>query len=249
MNNTTNLDALKLNTHSIYHSDDNRIICAINLLHFAETQFKSSFLVQNLDKIKLISKNCSLGIFPKKEIVVAFVENGLIDAIKISICFENYSKAILLAKGYLIHLIDRSKFNNKAKKQKKSPVLIENFPCQFYDDNTINCEDPKLRKKIDGLLDNTEKYSTILKNTAYLDIIMIEEHIAKTLIGLNEFRNSLHLQYSLSFKMNSNTYNEFKSLVEFVDIKIKERKNHLTEYLFGTGNVKTPSFKIKIDKQ
>jgi hypothetical protein len=245
MKEPTNLDALKLNTHSIYHSDNNRILCALNLLLFAETQFQSSFLIQNLATLKLISENCSLGKPPKKEIVSDFVDNGLIDAIKISICFENYSKAILLAKGYLIHNIDRNKFKDEAKKQKKSPVLIEDFHCEFYDDTTIQSDNPKLRKKINGLKDTTEQYSIILKNKSYLDIIMLEEHLAKTLIDLNKARNALHLQFSLSFNMSSTTYDEFKVLKEFVDVKIKERKKYLTDYLFGEGNTKKPIFEIK----
>jgi len=245
MENPTNLDALKLNTHSIYHNDDNRIICALNLLMFAEKQFRSSFLIQNIDKLKLISENCSLGKPPKKKIISGFVDNGLIDAIKISICFENYSKAILLSKGYLIHNIDQNKFKCEAKQQKKSPVLIEDFPCKFYDDDTIKSDNPKLRKKMNGLKDTTEQYSIILKNKTYLDIIMLEEHLAKTLIDLNKARNTLHLQFSLSFNMNSTTYDEFKALTEFVDVKIKERKKYLTDYLFGVGNTKEPIFEIK----
>ena len=130
-------------------------------------------------------------------------------------------------------------------KQKKSPILIESFPCEFYDDNTIKSDNSKLRKKIKGLKDTTEQYSIILKNKTYLDIIMLEEELAKTLINLNKARNTLHLQFSLSFNMNSNTYSEFKALTEFVDVKIKERKKYLTDYLFGEGNTREPIFEIK----
>ena len=51
------------------------------------------------------------------------------------------------------------------------------------------------------------------------------------------------------FEFDNDTSETLAPAGEFVDIKIKERKNHLNEYLFGTGNVKTPSFEMKIDKQ
>lgn len=245
MKNTTNLDALKLNTHSIYHSNDNRIVCALNLMLFAEKQFQSSFVIKNLEKLKVISENCSIGKNPQREIVSDFVDNGLIDAIKISICFENYSKAILLAKGYLIHNIDSNKYKEKAKQQKKAPILIEKFPVDFYDNTSINSENSQLRKKIRGLKDTTGQYSVILNNKAYLDIIMLDENLVETLIELNKARNMLHLQFSLSFNMNSSTYENFKLLTEFVEVKMKERRKKLSDYLFGEGNTPELTFEIK----
>ncbi|MCD8436027.1 hypothetical protein LNJ03_12065 [Tenacibaculum dicentrarchi] len=245
MENFTNLDAFKLNNHTIYHNNENRISCALNLLLFAEKQFHSAYSIKNLDKLKLISEKCSLGIPPEKKMISEFVDNALIDSIKISICFENYSKAILLSKGYLIHNIDFNQYKNEAKRQKKNPILIEDFPLKFYDDKTILTENTAVRKKISGLKDTTEKYSVILNNESYLNIVMIQKKLVKKLIELNKSRNSLHLQYSLSFKINQSTYNEYSELKDFVNNKIPERKKYLEDFLFGEGNTKNPTFEIK----
>ncbi|WP_396632128.1 hypothetical protein [Maribacter sp. R86514] len=240
----TNLDAFKLNPHTIYHNSQSRLTCALNLLLFAKKQFKDSYIIQNLDKLKIICEESSLKKPPTEKIISGFINNGLIDTIKISICFENYSKAILIARGYLIHNIDSNKFKTEAKKQKKNPFLIEEYPGELYNDSKIKTEIDTIRLKYYGLKDTTEHYSVILNNQEYLNIIKLEPKLVEILIELNKARNSLHLQYSLSFNLKSTSYQEFKTLSDFVDTKLNENIKRLNDYLFGEGNTKKPDFKI-----
>jgi len=193
--------------------------------------------------LKSICDKISQDKEPLKEELIRFINNGLIDAIKISICFENYIKALLLCQGYLIHNIDKQTDEIYWKKQRNGPVEIEEFKPQYYECNKV--VNPKLNKKIKGLKDTTELYSKILNKQKYKDIIKLDEEILEILNEFNFSRNSLHLQSSLSFKLNHNTCRQLELLKDFVLIKMQKYRKKLNNEIFGKDNTLEPTWVMK----
>jgi len=238
------LDAFKINPHSIYESNNYRFICCINLLEFGKTLFESAYVIDNLNKLKLLCETCGPSIPPKREQVEGFTYNGLVDSIKISICFENFGKCILLAKGYLVHNIDKEVFPNLEKEQKKRPILIEEFPGEWIESNKIITTVSSLKEVKKGLTMNTINYSTMLNRESYFQKCLYDEELLSFLKEINGNRNQLHLANSLNFVLKDNSYNLYNQLNEFVKTKFPKFKSQLMEHLPDNLDP-NPSFIIK----
>lgn len=241
----TTLDAFKLNPHSIYQSGSNQIVCSINLLEFSKYQFESAFIINNMDILKSLCETCNQRNPPRKEQVEGFAYNGLIDSIKISICYENFGKSMLLAKGYLIHLIDKNLFPELAKLQKRKPIFIEDFPGGWIENNKIKTNISDLKNFRKGLSMNTINYSTMLENKPYFQECLYDEEFLPFLKKINLSRNQLHLHNALSFVLDQDSYNSYNQLEDFVKIKFPKIKSQLMKYLEPNPFSSTPSFRIK----
>lgn len=238
------LEAFKINPHSIYESNTYRFICCINLLEFGKTLFESAYVIDNLNKLKLLCETCGPSNPPKREQIEGFTYNGLIDSIKISICFENFGKSILLAKGYLVHNIDKEVFPDLEKQQKKRPISIEEFPGEWIESNKIITTVTSLKKIKRGLAMNTINYSTMLNNKSYFQECMYDENFLNFLKGINQGRNQLHLANSLNFVLKDDSYNLYNQLNKFVKTKFPNFKSQLMRHLPEDLDP-TPSFNIK----
>ena len=238
------LEVFKANPHSIYLNRTYQMTCSINLLEFGKHLFESAYVIANLNKLKSICENCSPRNPPKKVEIEGFTNNGLVDSIKISICFENFGKGMLLAKGYLIHNIDKNVFSELEDQQKKRPILIEDFPDEWIrDDRLITVSSLKGIGK--GLSMNTINYSTMLNKRPYFQECLYDEEFLSFLKQINQGRNQLHLLNSLSFVLRHDSYNLYSQLNEFVKTKIPKIKNQLMQYLGPNDIGSTPSFIIK----
>lgn len=238
------LEAYKNNPHSIYENSSYQMSCSINLLEFGKFQFNSAFIIANLDRLKILCETCGPRNHPTEDQVKDFVINGLIDSIKISICFENFGKSILLAKGYLVHLLDKNIFPDLAKKQKNQPVFIEDWA----EEVKIKTSSP-LELAKNGLLINTINYSTMLNSNAYVKECLYDEEFLEFLKEINSARNHLHLQNSLSFILRDDTFKRYDKLNGFVNTKFENYKNQFLSYLDPDTVDSKPSFIIKLNKK
>jgi hypothetical protein len=215
----------KIYTHisSLYINKFYRDVSFTSLVNNSIKYFKKAYLIQNLSKAEnyfnlvfTLLKNGAKKI-PQED--PRFSEESLMDAIKIIICFENYMKAVLIRKGYLVHVINSKDFEKKFKPLgniNNKPIKftdykkIENF---YYD---INASHYILR----GLKNNTVLFNTLLNNSDYKDIIKLPAQIIRLLNSFNLYRNSLHLK-SRDFNLHSNKYfAEIKYLIKFVNKKM-----------------------------
>lgn len=119
------------NYHQIYYHTNNMYATAINLIHFALGQIIRTTHLKNLDELKelIVKDGETSGEMNEEKIekLKKFIFDGLIDSIRISICFENSIKAILLSNGYIVHIIDRNKDKAFHNSQKEAPIKINDY--------------------------------------------------------------------------------------------------------------------------
>ncbi|AIM60413.1 hypothetical protein IX49_07695 [Cellulophaga lytica] len=242
MNEALNInEIIKQSPHSIYLNGHNQIVCGISMIHFASHQFNSSYVIQNLNILKELCQLKKEEVPKNQTKIEGFALNGLIDSIKISICFENIAKSKLLVAGYIIHEIDKIKFPELAKKQKKEPIKINEIKKNWSEKNN----NPSAVKALYGLRLKTINYSLILKNKKYNSRLNINDANLKHLIQLNDLRNELHFHNSLSFKLNNFSFVRYSELNDIVAINSNEFIKNLAKLINLKKENLTPKFTLK----
>ncbi|NVK83166.1 MAG: hypothetical protein HWE21_02530 [Cytophagia bacterium] len=213
-------------------------------MEFGKHQFNDSFIIQNLSNLETLCVTSSPNNPPKQEQIEGFVFNSLIDSVKISMCFENFGKSMLLVQGYLVHNINKDIYPELAKKQRVEPVFIDELPDDWIISGKIKTQDESLQRVKKGLLHQTINYSTTLKEEAYIKACKYKDEHLDLLKRINSYRNNLHLSSSLNFILRDNTYDEYLQLHKFVTDKFSDFttqiQSQITNLKFGQG----PSFKI-----
>jgi hypothetical protein len=125
---------------------------------------------------------------PPREYWEGLSDENLIDQIKISAAFENYNKAVLLARGYVVHTISQKKNPALAKQQEKEPVLISDF----RKSNDFVKDEQSGELYLEGFRDfMTISFSKTL-SPEYQKVIGLEGQFLDYLKRVNEKRNRLH---------------------------------------------------------
>jgi len=125
----------------------------------------------------------------------------LIDDFKICTAFENYNKAILLSKGYMVHMLDTSGNNRQiVKDQKNQPVQIS----EYLKGNVFSQSDRFSSWTLEGVKNSTIPLSWTL-NAQYQSIIELDVSFLTFLTKKMEKRNRLHYykNYSGAFKVET----------------------------------------------
>jgi hypothetical protein len=157
------------------------------------------------------------GDFQQSESIQAFVEmlrsTGLpvINVIKIITCFENYFKAVLLLKKYVIHEIDRhndlyeKEFKKLSNKQCKKPMLQSELETNVR--SITSTQEP------DGgnyrSLAETTLHFNILMRASYQCIYELPNTLYDLLWEFNTQRNTLHLLLQQKISISDRTFEEF----------------------------------------
>jgi len=238
------LESYKLNPQSIYHCAEFQITCSLNLLEFGKHQFNDSFIIKNLDALEVLCATTSQNNPPKQEQLKGFVFNSLIDSIKISMCFENFAKSMLLVQGYLVHDINKDVYPKLAKKQKDEPVYIEDLPDEWIISDNIKTQDESLKRVKKGLLHKTINYSTTLNQEAYIKTCKYKDEHLDLLKRINSYRNQLHLSSSLNFILRDTTYSEYLQLHKFVKDKFPNFMAQIQQQIASLEFGQEPSLKI-----
>ncbi|CAG5082227.1 hypothetical protein [Parvicella tangerina] len=213
------IEAIKLNAHSIYTIEDCYLNAIMNLLSLAKYQFNSAFIIENINYLEEI---CSLPedeAKKEKQILRQLAENSTIDAVKISLCFENIGKAILLGSGFIIHKVDKNINSDLFKEQQKRPIEISEFANDhWFEDDKVNTTDNNLKKKIMGVSQvHTIHYSTIIGKPKYSGLLNIDNDMLQFLREINDRRNQLHFLNTFGVTLKNSDYDRYKSLKEQVD--------------------------------
>lgn len=244
----TTIEAFIANHQSIYFNQSNAVSAARNLIEFANDQFQSSYIFKNKELLKelVVNKNNLTENDLKK--IASFTQNSLIDNIRISVCFENLFKAVLLSRLYLVHNLDHNLFKQLSKEQKKRPVSILELleETSWTTNDNIISDIPEINKSIRGISTKTINYSTILKSKEYMKILNLKDDIVRLLTSINDERNQLHLHQMKSFKIDSHTFNDFDKLCVFLKKNINNLKNEYNNFLGLDDQNSTPTFKVTI---
>jgi len=225
-------EAYKINPQIIYHNQENAVGCSLNLLSFGYRQFIDTHRYQHIESFKFISENNPNKNDKSFNLALEFGIHNLMDNLKMIICFENFMKGVLLSNLYVVHNLNKEKFPELYKEQRKRPITIyevlEKNP--WENDNRIITDELNLKKVIKGITSNTLNLSTLLK-PKYLEVININPIITEIIRKMNNDRNRLHFYSSESITFSSNSYYDFRVLIDFLNNSIVKVQNEMAEYL------------------
>lgn len=197
------LSLWKIEDGACYISEETKTYVVWSMLCYSSKMFWGCEMITELDRAKslldkdLVEKDSNA--LPELLDLYYKIENPLLDAVRIVICFENYFKAILLLENYTIHKMDLNvcrehfpQFVNSKNQllQKTSPILIGDIK-QAENHHPVVSVEP-----FRTLSYQTIEVSTLLDQPEYRAIYSKGEESDETLFpllrSLNDTRNSLH---------------------------------------------------------
>jgi hypothetical protein len=157
-----------------------------NLISTSKELLKKAKIVQRIEHtlvLKQLLAKVPMGEINDLEMFVMHDEiferyEIIIDDTFIVSAFENYAKAILLKKGYMIHAIDKP--NELKKKQKVKPIHKRTILSKKYSENYY-------------ISHNTIGISTLLKPN-YINILKLSDDEVFALEKCRKYRNKIHFR-------------------------------------------------------
>jgi hypothetical protein len=202
---------------------------ALQLMYSSLDLFKRAYRIQHLPVIRAEIQAVAIHGFGAVQYNSRFIHELLLDAIKISTCFENYIKARLLLNGYVIHAIrrDMKGYENLAKQQRTMPVTISDLKSvEGY------VYDPKLGvNTLRGISPHTLTYSLLIGNQNYIATHGVPQGIIDILNQYNETRNTLHFLGSTSSRYDRRLLQEIDALIDYINQHLVTTHNALTDPL------------------
>ena len=211
------MEEVKKNHQIVYYDPRNAMGLSINLLMFGYKQFVTTTKYKNLDALKKLSDGLSPHTPEGFNHFTDFAMEHLIDSIKISICFENFIKAMLLLNGFVIHKLDKNIFPDLSKEQYKRPVhLREILSISEWQAN------PKIDKSVPGFQINGITKLTIgmkeLTSPGYLTPLNIGDKIMGICSPYFQYRNNLHYYVMEEFTFKKSDYADFLTIIKFINL-------------------------------
>lgn len=210
--------------YSIAYVADNQIMLIVNLLGMGAGLFFNAKRIAEYEIFKTLN-------VPREQIdekiAQGFALEATVDMFRIVTCFDNYMKAVLLAKNFIVHKIkNEEKYKATLNEQKKRPIKIE----EVLGDNNFR-EGMTVPFVINPLSANTIDISTMLLKKAYTDEICLPEDIKKIIKEMVDYRNKHHFYIQEVFVMNKKVVSDLERLVEFMNSDFKSMLDKYTAQL------------------
>jgi len=223
-----------MNHQIVYLDPRNSIGMGMNLLTFGFKHFKNTTRLKEISVLKKSCEKISLKTFSPLDLVDLenIIFDNLIDCVKISICFENFFKGLFLAKGYVVHKLDKNKFPNLYREQFKRPILFtEVLSIANWETNkNIQVSDDRFKQEIRGILKNTIGLP-ILTGNEYLNTINFSNDIMSIIKYDLNYRNNLHYYLAENYSISKNDYANFIKVIEYVNSNIVSFQNQFVDLL------------------
>lgn len=214
------------NHYKIYYRGTNINAICVNLLHFAFGQFNRATHIKKLDGLKSIfiedDKIVDSLSDEKKDKMTEFIFDGLIDSIRIIICYENFMKSILLSKKFLVHEIDKKVDDKYHNIQKREPVNLDEYleKHPWIKDNSLGYH------VLPGITKRTIKFSSLLKKK-YSDVMLIPDSIIEIVKNHYSKRNEIHFYMEERFNYSMKTISEWEELRDYTNKVIANCNNKI----------------------
>lgn len=212
-----------------YYADRNAKAIALSLLTFGHEIFAKTYHIQNLTELRQIVD--SIPNSTKENVIKRlhpFIFENLIDAIKISVCFENYMKAKLMLNGFVVHRISQDeKYKSLKSEQPKRPILLDEVKnvCEWK--KITNTDDYYL----DALTTQTIHLNTLIAKPRYQKYIGLPSDINGIISEIVKKRNGLHFLTDESGNYGQSRIKELENLTEFMDTDFRILQNELVDAL------------------
>ena len=215
-----------------YIIEDTKNYVAWSMLRYASKIFWGCETIKELDRAKYLSDRVFIenetSAFSELIDLFQHIESSVLDAVRIVICFENYFKAVLLLKNYVIHRMEvdicRKDFpqfvTGKAQRQllqKSTPILISDVK---QAENHVRVSVEPLRT----LNNQTIDIGTLLREPKYRSVYSkgkeSDDRLFPLLQSLNKTRNSLHFLNIQYIAMGGLAVDSFLFLRDYVSAYI-----------------------------
>ena len=158
-----------------------------------------------------------------------FTSETLIDAIKISLAFENYQKGRLIQKGYLVHHVDTKVGEKKFKPLgdiNKAPVKVSALKAieGYKKDRTTG------HFGLRGIKDTTVGFRAIMTKPEYRELIPLPRRVHDLVMWFHGRRNRLHLLAGEGAMYNQALLDDLATLISYVNKHMIKRHNRLAEH-------------------
>lgn len=185
-----------------YYSDKGLCrVVARTIVNFNLNYFYEAYIIKHIDEFRQLGLDIFEGKLTSEEIenrALPFVENELLDSIRICLFFENVMKARLLLQGKIIHVLkDTPKTRTLLKEQKKRAIDGKDLSIHGITEDDIS--------------DKTVAMKTMLDR--YNDVINLGPDLHKVVSRLNESRNKLHLSASQDMGVGTKYTGEYELLL------------------------------------
>ncbi len=204
----------------------NHVFLNANLLGMGSLMFSKAMRISKIDEFR------SLLDRQPDEQSMEFALESTVDKFRIVTCFDNYCKAMLLEKGYLVHCIKNSgQYRELKSAQENRPIKVEEVT--IIEDFVQKIDKPQFAK-LPGITNHTLSISTLLSDE-YQKIIGLPPEIVATLKDFVNYRNMHHFYVAEAFAMNSQIIFENDKLNSYVNDVIEIKKS---EYIARVNKIK-----------
>jgi hypothetical protein len=194
----------------LYRHRYQRYTTALNMVVYGKILFSGAYIVKEIDKVSSF-RFASTNSDNRLRIQEAVMINQLLDSIRICTCFENYMKAVLLQRGYLINQIKQSKYPS---------LNYEHTPVKFSDFKKISKvknHDDLIGWKYD-IKKDTIKLHTLIQPD-YQKKLRLPPYIVVLLKELIKSRNKLHFHNKLEWNLTEDFFQTIRFTKFWVEKK------------------------------
>lgn len=225
-------DPIDVNFQIVYFDPRNSLGVAMNLFSFGYGQISQITSIINYSELVYLIESSENGKIPNFELASKFALEKLIDSVRITICFENFMKALLLLNGYVIHRLKRKEFKSISDKQYQEPVLrSEVLKGRKWETNSdIKTDHENLKLQIKGILKTTIGMKE-LKQPMYQSVFKIDKKIMEICEPYFEYRNNVHLHLSGDLSFNNSTLEDIQLLVKFINDHLVRMHNNIIDQI------------------
>lgn len=240
------MNEIEKNHQLIYIDVRNAMGLSMGLMTFGYKQFVSTKRFEKLETIKKLSEEFNPNQPPNFNLISDLAFETLLDSIKITICFENFIKALLISNGFVIHKLDKAIFTDLSKKQFKEPISVQQVLLVKNWEISSNIDVPHewMKKQIKGISKNTIGMKEMLSE-GYLKPLGIPDKIIKLCRPYFEYRNNLHLYSGEFLSFTKSDYKDFVEIIEFINRDLVRIQNIIVDELKKGEQYKLPVIKYK----
>jgi hypothetical protein len=149
---------------------------------------------------------------------------------------------------YIVHILDRNIFKELNQHQRSRPILINEVKT-ISDWVEIKYEGIEPNDTtfytIKGISDKTISFSTFINQEKYYKDLNLEDSLLLILREINQDRNRLHFNSSLSSEFTSNSYDEFLQLADFLKRNIQVNLDKMFNFMGLTEDERKVKLMIK----
>ncbi len=199
-----------INTFAYFHKN-NQKVAAINLWENGLKILHGATIVKSFDIYQNVQFSETRP--PDFETLMPFINDSLMDATRVTTCFENFMKGILILNDCVVH-----KLTNKNKALKNEQVNRPIKVTEVFVVKSFSSFDPT-KPELWETSFQTLNFSWMLK-PKYQSIINLPTDILSIIMSINEERNKLHFISADEFQFGKSTIEKYSKIIAFANTTI-----------------------------